>query len=1070
MSNSSLPVLDIFLYKRIWRIWLVLISFPWLGWSQSSGHPPAVSETSNFFFSQLTTKNGLSYNLINCLHQDRQGFIWVGTFNGLNRFDGTHFIPFKHNRTQPNTIAHNTILDICEDKSGTIWVATVNGVSRYVKEQNTFVNYLLEANSPEAFSNNVVNNILCDRTGTIWATSLGGLFEFLPDQNRFKAYQHDPANPASLSSNLINRNSLVEDPTQPRLWMGSSKGLNCFDLNKKIFYNYRHNPQQIAAFTDHRIYPLAFDRLGQLLFVDDQQHQFITYNQKTNQATNISPSLRNSKLVAMPSLSSIFVDKENNIWLSSWNNQILHRNTATNTWIQLRHDDADQNSINSNFFWDALLTRDGAIFIGGLYGLSIYKPTDAYSTIFNPADAFLQLASTSTISALAEDDAGKIWIASHWEALIAYDLIKHTYTAYPVAGHAKQPLSVNGVYFLRFIEGELWICTGKGIQIFNPVTRQYRPFTGIPASEKLQESYVGWVFQDSHKTIWFNAASRWLIQYNPQTKAYKRHNLDRLSGSVDITNATSVAEDKQGNVWFGTYLGRLYQYDVARQTFTVHVPNSNQSPRVLQQPINDLWIDPKDNIWIASEGGGLIRYDPRKNQFKSWMESDGLLMDVCKRLLVDRQGKLWVGSYEGHTIFDPVNERVIIPRVGYGQRENNFFSDAQYRLKNGDLLIANASNLIRVDMDRISRSQPAPKPVISNLAVFEKSRPLYANTPPIELTYKENFFTFSFSSLAAPGGTPIEYSYRLTNYDPEWVFSGNRTFATYTGVKGGHYTFEVRARTQQGNWSSSQTLPVYIRPPFWQTGWFQITLIGVVLGLIVLAARSREKKLILQQAEQSEFRERLAAMEMKALRSQMNPHFLYNSLNAIRLFVLQNDSDNADKYLVKFSRLMRLILDNSRQEWVTLASELEQLQLYLELEQLRFDQKFNFLIETSPDLKSDTLLIPPMIIQPYIENAILHGIAHKKEQGMIWVRIKPTDDYLECIVEDDGIGRQKAAELKSKTPTSHKSVGLKVTAERLQLIGQRNGKQTRVVVIDKEDDDHQALGTQIIIELPFMTA
>ena len=188
----------------------------------------------------------------------------------------------------------------------------------------------------------------------------------------------------------------------------------------------------------------------------------------------------------------------------------------------------------------------------------------------------------------------------------------------------------------------------------------------------------------------------------------------------------------------------------------------------------------------------------------------------------------------------------------------------------------------------------------------------------------------------------------------------------------------------------------------------------------------------------------------------MNPHFLYNSLNAIRLFVLQNDSDNAEKYLVKFARLMRLILDNSRQEWVSLASELDQLHLYIELEQLRFNNGFDFQIETDASLRKEDIAIPPMIIQPYIENAILHGIAHKKEKGHILISLKPVNNHLECMVEDDGIGRERAAVLKSKRIAAHNSVGLKVTEERLQLISERTGKEASVAVIDKFDEVENA--------------
>ncbi|WP_020600742.1 sensor histidine kinase [Spirosoma panaciterrae] len=236
-------------------------------------------------------------------------------------------------------------------------------------------------------------------------------------------------------------------------------------------------------------------------------------------------------------------------------------------------------------------------------------------------------------------------------------------------------------------------------------------------------------------------------------------------------------------------------------------------------------------------------------------------------------------------------------------------------------------------------------------------------------------------------------------------------------------------------------------------------------------AREREqhhREQVEAELENEKLQQQMSAVQMKALRSQMNPHFLYNSLNAIRLFVLQNDSDNADKFLVKFSRLMRLILENSRQEWVTLASELEQLELYLELEQLRFDNKFEFSVETDAAIAQESVSIPPMIIQPYIENSILHGIAHKLDRGHIRVSVRQNGDSLQCIVDDDGVGRRKAAELKSKTVSSHKSVGLKVTEERLQLISQQTGKQSAVTIIDKADEAHQPIGTIVDIQLPLL--
>jgi LytS/YehU family sensor histidine kinase len=250
--------------------------------------------------------------------------------------------------------------------------------------------------------------------------------------------------------------------------------------------------------------------------------------------------------------------------------------------------------------------------------------------------------------------------------------------------------------------------------------------------------------------------------------------------------------------------------------------------------------------------------------------------------------------------------------------------------------------------------------------------------------------------------------------------------------------------------------------------WFWAILTAAVAAIVLLFMKQRQIRIVRDEKTRGEFLERVSASEMKALRSQMNAHFLYNSLNAIRLLVLQNDSDNAEKYLVKFARLMRFILDNSRQEWVSLASELNQLELYIELEQLRFDNSFDFSIQTDASLQKEAISIPSMIIQPYIENAILHGIAHKTGKGLILLSLKPVNNQLECTVEDNGVGREKAAMLKQNNISSHNSIGLIMTEERLQLISEMTGKEATVTMIDKFSDTGAPAGTKVIVRLPLV--
>jgi ligand-binding sensor domain-containing protein/two-component sensor histidine kinase len=1017
----------------------------------------------HLIFKNLNTQNGLSYNLINCLLEDSEGYIWAGTFSGLNRFDGTEFTVFKSDRNNPNSLIQNNVLSLCDDKKGNIWIATAGGVSRYNKATNSFHNYLLDI-SPKAIArDNDVSNILCDRQGRIWCATISAFYEYLPATDSWQRYQHNDKDRTTISANSVQRNAMVEDPRRNCIWLGTGKGLNMFDTEKKVFYHYRNNPENLPIFTDHNIVPVAFDKKGNLSFGDFSKQALVTYNTGDVQPKYSEEPFRYDPKSDEGALSCLFIDSENNYWYSTWDNTIQVKNGTTNEWIRLKHDANNRSSINSDFFWDMIEARDGTIYIGGLYGLSIYRPVTTFYEVFRPAEEFHQLSSSTAFSSFYEDENGLLWIGNDGEGLVSYDFANSKYTQYKVPGSRAHNL----IFHISNIGNELWLTTARGIQIFDKEQKTFTRFDKLPPSEHIDHEPVSWAYRDKQHTIWFAIRRRGLYHYFPQTGKYERFQLDSTFISPQrSTIVKAYGEDSKGHLWFGTYSGVLYEFDPFQRKFIPHIPDPLQRPVVLQRPVNGIHVDKKNIVWMVTEGGGLVKYDPSTGKFKSWMESDGIALDVCNNILADKSGKLWVGSYEGVTIFDPTTEKIENPKIDYGQRENNFFSRGSCILKNGNIVFANGNNFIMINPSQVTTYKASPKAVISGIKIFETSRPLYEPDPRVKLSYRENYFTINFSVIQAVQESAIEYAYQLLGYDKEWVYSGNRSFASYTGVKGGNYKFLVKARYKEEKWGNTAMIDVQITPPFYETWWFRL------IGLLALGAaiygfiKVRERRIINDEQLKSDFRQRVTELELKSLRSQMNPHFLYNSLNAIRLFVLQNEPRSAEKYLVKFSRLMRLILHNSRQETVTLESELELNKLYLELEQVRLDNKFDFEIQTDEGLRVQEFLVPPMIVQPYIENAILHGIRNKQENGHIKLAIAEVENGLKCIIEDDGVGREKAAEIKNRNSATHNGVALKVTEERLQLIGQLTGKLGAVEFEDLFKEDGTSAGTRVIIIFP----
>jgi len=259
---------------------------------------------------------------------------------------------------------------------------------------------------------------------------------------------------------------------------------------------------------------------------------------------------------------------------------------------------------------------------------------------------------------------------------------------------------------------------------------------------------------------------------------------------------------------------------------------------------------------------------------------------------------------------------------------------------------------------------------------------------------------------------------------------------------------------------------MHIKPPFWKTAWFIVLISLAASAIIYTIYFFRIRNVRKTEKLKTEFNKKIAEVEMRALRAQMNPHFIFNCLNSINRYIVKSDTKTASLYLTKFAKLIRLILDNSENKNVTLSNEIESLKLYIEMESIRFENKFSFEVKVNDDVNADSVSIPPLIIQPYVENAIWHGLLNKETAGKLSVAVSRHNSALECIVEDDGVGRAKAKELKSKSATTRKSLGMKITEDRLAILNEHAEKKSSVEIIDLKDNSGNDCGTRVVIKIP----
>jgi anti-sigma regulatory factor (Ser/Thr protein kinase) len=329
----------------------------------------------------------------------------------------------------------------------------------------------------------------------------------------------------------------------------------------------------------------------------------------------------------------------------------------------------------------------------------------------------------------------------------------------------------------------------------------------------------------------------------------------------------------------------------------------------------------------------------------------------------------------------------------------------------------------------------------------------------VRLSYKENFITIEFAALNFSNLLPTNYYYRLSGVDKDWVNGGTTRFANYTGLPPGRYTFDVRS-TQGSHTGTITSFKLIITPPFWRTTWFKILCILIIAGLLYAVAKWRINMIRNEAKNKMHFTKQMAAMEMKALRSQMNPHFIFNCINSIDALIQNNDKYQATIYLNKFAKLIRNVLDSSNESSILFSEDMDTLQLYVDLEKLRSENKFSTQIDVSKELLNSDYKVPPLIVQSFVENAIHHGLRNREDSnGILQITVQRIEDTIQYTISDNGIGREAAGKLKKD---EHQSYGMQMSIDRVKMF---NEEENASVKIEDLYEKNLAAGTQVQVTL-----
>jgi len=1015
-------------------------------------------------FDLLTSENqalqkGLSQNTINCLMQDRQGYMWFGTWDGLNKYDGYKFTIYDTH----NGLSNETINTILEAEDGKIWVGTeygLNCINRRTGEisifyhdpydsssiSNNWINYLYqdqpgrimvctpsglnvmdtrtgqakiytshEAGLRSKPSNNI-HFITEDHDSNYWVATDFGVVRYNPATSENIRYLNRPGDPSSLSSNLVN---CIHQDIEGKIWVGTDNGLNLFNADRGTFTKFMNIPDDPLSISNNHItkifkakdgnFWVATDGGGvNVLDKDNFTFKRIQHNPKDQK------SLSNNRVY------DICQDDMGNLWFGTYNGASrINRFVANFDLFTL--DPNNPNSVRNNLIWAFLEVETDVIWIGTENGISIFDLVNGKFSRFEDRFPHADRLTSNRVRALQKDHSGNIWIGTFDGGLDLFNPLTGRVTNFSPSLQDKNSIcSLNIQSLLEDNKGMLWVGTNNGLNVINIKNLSIKAYRHNPEIQgSIPNNTVYQIMQDSKNNIWI-ATLNGLGQYNPQKDNFKIYNDTWKEGDIRNTNKYfSVFEDSDHNYWLSTRGSGLKKFDLQYKTFTTYTTKNGLPNNVVYGVIED-----SDGFLWMSTNWGISRFNKSTGDFLNFDVTDGLQSNEfnANAYLISESGEVFFGGMRGFNAFQPSNIRL---------------------------------------------NQSAPRIVITAFKIFNQEQPgeiLDGDT--ILLDYHDNFFGFEFAALDYTKPMKNRYAYMLQDYNKDWTFvSANRHFANYTKVIPGTYTFRVIGSNNNNVWNNDGvSLTIVIRPPWYQTWYFRIGAVLFLFFLIYLfiffrVRRIRRKHKMEKKVLQIE--KQLFDIQQKALRLQMNPHFIFNSLNSIQSYILNNDVDLAVNYLGRFSQLMRLILSNSRESVVPLADELQAIKHYLEIEKLRFEEKFTYSINVDPEIDDEFTGVPPMIIQPYVENAIIHGLVHKAEPGHIAIRFQTVKSGLLCSIQDNGIGRAKASEIKRKSGLNTKSRGMMITKERLEILNKKTDEKFSINVIDLKDASGNPTGTRV---------
>lgn len=953
---------------------------------------------------QLDHSNGLASEYIINAVNSPSGYLYVATKRGISKYDGYRFV---------NLSPSKAVWSQLYSKDNSIYYHDTEGLFQLNCLTDVATNILKNDFTDKDPNNDHFNNIFVDSKGRIWGTDFNYVKYFSPKKKKLKTFLMDSENKA------LDHYSIFE-PIENEIWIASKNGLWVWDETSK-----KMQPHKNAELNSLGFSSAYFVNKNRVLLATEAGAVF-EINPTTNQLKkwkNLPKDLRAIGFFSLQNEVFVYTSKKVYSIENKGYSEIYSsgKKTINNATIDV---------------------KTGIIWISTDKGLVNLSPVNPGIENFNfPVSDSLENNVISIVSPNKNElwaltDAGNIWSLQY----------KTWFLLFKNEEHKSFALNEVGNKIILSTDAGLFIWTGNFF-------------------EKIQIANFE-VDAEIIKVLKISSNEVWVVYSHKKMQRYSWPNFEPLPDNFTNNEEfwkdnqwNDILVDKEDRIWLVGWMPKgfgINKYDPVRHYF---------------QDISDEKINKVESVFVGdyynrigfgnnstllfSAYGGFNKVDESGKVIKKIDVLTYPILDPhIEGLSEDESGNIFFATGEGLYIYrNDINKVVRISKVD-GLPTDNLLH-AYKVLAHGKIAMGIAGGIVIINPKKILNSQLQNSLELSQI----KINGVVKNTSKtsLELSKDQTDLTLYFSNLSFLDPTKTSYQYRFDNKKP-WQELGHNPELSLNHISPGKYRIHIRAQDNLYN-AQEKTLELSIiaHPPFFKSNLFYVLLLILIIALVILIQKYLSKR----KQKEAEYLRKIKETEMQMLRSQMNPHFMFNTLNSINSYIIQNKTEDASVYLTTFSKLMRSILQNSKEQTITLENELQTLKLYIQLESARLEHSFSYNINVDKNITESDILVPPLIVQPFVENAIWHGLRNKSEKGNLSISVYVNGaNELKIYVQDNGVGREKSAKLKTNQ-ISHKSYGMEITRERLKMLDLDNS----IEIEDLYDTEKNALGTKVIITL-----